>query len=55
MEEDTPPMESIQSIDEAMLRMVLLLRYETGHIEETIKHYENLYQLRKELLNHLSR
>jgi hypothetical protein len=54
MEEEIAPLEFIQSLDEAMLRMVLLLRYESGHIEETISHYENLHQKRKALLTQLS-
>jgi hypothetical protein len=54
MEEEIAPLEFIQSLDEAMLRMVLLLRYESGHIEETLIHYENLYQMRKTLLTQLS-
>jgi hypothetical protein len=54
MEEEIAPLEFIQSLDEAMLRMVLLLRYESGHIEETLIHYENLHQKRKSLINQLS-
>lgn len=49
--EELPPIELVRAIDESMLSMVLLLRYESGHIEETISHYENLHAMRKVILS----
>lgn len=52
--EDLSPIELVQAIDESLLSMVLLLRYEQGHLEETLNHYENLHQMRKVILSQIS-
>ena len=45
-------LELAESVDRAMLYMILLLKYEPESMEMISSTYENLYELRNVILNH---
>jgi hypothetical protein len=51
--EDFTPIELVQSIDESLLSMVLLLRYESSGLPEMLTSYENLHRMRALILDQL--
>lgn len=47
------PLELIELLDLAMLKLIVLLRYEVSSLKSIVECYESLYEVRKQLLTYI--